>query len=42
MNRDEERPVPGAAEAIGWLAFVIFVGAVWKLRQTLDRWHREP
>jgi hypothetical protein len=24
-------------EVIGWLGFVLFVGAVWKLRQTLDR-----
>jgi hypothetical protein len=42
VNRHEEVPAPLAAEVIGWVAFVLFVGAVWKLRQILDRWHREP
>ena len=41
MNRDEEEVAPLVAEAVGWLAFVLFVGAVWKVRQTLDRWPRE-
>lgn len=41
MSRDGESPVPLVAEAAGWLAFVLFVGAVWKLRQTLDRSQRE-
>jgi hypothetical protein len=42
VNRREESPAPLAAEVAGWLAFVLFVGAVWKLRQTLDRRHPEP
>jgi hypothetical protein len=25
------------AEVVGWLAFALFVGAIWKLRQALDR-----
>ena len=39
MIRHDERPAPLAAEVAGWLAFLLFVGAVWKLRQRLDRWH---
>jgi hypothetical protein len=42
VNRHEEVPAPLAAEVVGWLAFVLFVGAVWKVRQTLDRSHRQP
>jgi hypothetical protein len=38
VNRHEERPAPLDAEVAGWLAFALFVGAVWKLRQILDRW----
>jgi len=41
MNRDEARPASVVSELIGWLAFVLFVGAIWKLRQTLDRSHPE-
>lgn len=41
MNREEEGAIPLVAEVIGWLAFVLFVGSVWKVRQTLDRWPRE-
>ena len=41
MNRDDEAPVPLVAEAAGWLAFVVFVASVWKVRQILDRWNRE-
>ena len=37
MNPHEEVPASLAAEVVGWLAFVLFVGAVWKVRQTLDR-----
>ena len=41
MTRDKKDQVPLAAELIGWLAFVLFVGSVWKVRQTLDRRQRE-
>src|SRR5205807_9128592 len=41
VNRREDVPASLPAEVVGWLAFVLFVGAVWKVRQTLDRWHRE-
>jgi len=37
VDRDADRPPPLIAEVIGWLVFVLFVAAIWKLRQTLDR-----
>lgn len=42
MNPHDEVPASLAVEVVGWLAFVLFVGAVWKVRQTLDRSRREP
>jgi hypothetical protein len=37
VSRDDESQASLVVEVIGWLGFVLFVGAVWKLRQTLDR-----
>ncbi|HEV3095837.1 MAG TPA: hypothetical protein VG104_01710 [Candidatus Dormibacteraeota bacterium] len=37
MNRADGGQPSLVTEVIGWLAFVLFVGAVWKLRQTIDR-----
>jgi hypothetical protein len=34
--KDASRP-PLVTELIGWFAFVLFVGTVWKLRRALDR-----
>jgi hypothetical protein len=42
MKRDGEDRGSVIGETVGWLAFVLFVAGVWKVRQTLDRWHREP
>ena len=41
MSPDKEDPVPLVVEVMGWVAFVLFVGSVWKVRQTLDRRPRE-
>jgi len=37
VKPDGESEASLAAEVIGWVAFVLFVGAIWKVRQTLDR-----
>jgi len=41
VNRDDEVPAAPIAEVIGWLAFVLFVGVIWRLRHVLDRGSHE-
>jgi hypothetical protein len=36
LLKDASQP-PLVTELIGWFAFVLFVGTVWKLRRALDR-----
>jgi hypothetical protein len=37
VNRDNDPQAQVVTEVIGWLMFVLFVGIVWKVRQSLDR-----
>lgn len=37
MRGSADRPESYRAEALGWLAFLLFVGAVYRFRQILNR-----
>jgi hypothetical protein len=37
VHRDDDPQAQVVTEVIGWLIFVLFVGIVWKVRQSLDR-----
>ncbi len=39
MTRDSHSdwPAPTRAEAVGWLAFLVFVAGVYRVRQALNR-----
>jgi hypothetical protein len=40
-GRRPDRPASSRAETLGWLAFLLFVAGVYRLRQALNRSARE-